>query len=278
MLKPVLAGGPLLIAHRGGAGLMPENTLAAFQSAATDWAADMIELDVRATRDGHCVVIHDATLDRTTDGTGDVAAFTLEQLRAFDAGYHFTMDGGKTFPFRGRGLSIPTIDDVLEHVPGIRITVEVKIGTAQKPLFDAIRRFDATDRVIAAGMYDADRTMFRDYRGAVSASTEQLRPFYVAHRLRVGALAPLRADVIQIPEYWYGQRVVTARLVRELRRKRVPVHVWTVNTIEEMVRLLDDGVDGIITDRPDRAARLFQQRFGRAPSPIERRPGYRPND
>src|SRR5688572_18850985 len=158
-IHPALQGGPLLIAHRGGAGLMPENTLAAFISASDDWAADMIELDVHASADGHCVVIHDDTLERTTSGSGPVAARTLAQLKSLDAGYHFTRDGGRTFPFRGLGITIPTIEEVLERLPKMRLTIEVKTGAAQRPLFAAVERFNATDRVIAAGMYDRDRTL-----------------------------------------------------------------------------------------------------------------------
>ena len=116
-LPAVLRGGPLLIAHRGGSLLRPENTLNAFESAAADWQADMLEFDVRATRAGHCVVIHDPTLERTTNGTGHVAAHTLAQLRELDAGYRFTADGGRTYPFRDCGIRIPTIDEVLERLP-----------------------------------------------------------------------------------------------------------------------------------------------------------------
>lgn len=270
-VHPVLQGGPLLIAHRGGAGLAPENTLAAFESAATDWAADMIECDVRATRDGHTVILHDPTIDRTTNGTGQVSQYTLEELRAFDAGYRFSSDGGRTFPFRGKGIVIPTIDEVLGRLPGTRFTIEVKIGTAQPGLFAAIEKHKATDRIIAAGMYDRDRNMFATYKGAVSASTEQGKRFYISHKLHMSRLYRLDADVVQVPEHWGGKHVVTGRLVRALRRQGIPVHVWTVNDAVSMDRLLDAGVDGLVTDRPDIASQLLQSRYGRAPSPIEMR-------
>lgn len=259
----MLAGSPLFIAHRGGAGLAPENTLAAFESAARDWAVDMIELDVRASADGHCVVIHDDTLDRTTNGAGPVAARTLAELQSLDAGYRFTPDGGVTFPFRGRGVRIATFDEVLAALPRMRFTVEVKIGTAQPGLFAAIARHDAAGRVIAAGMHDADRTQFRAYPGALSASAEQLRRFYIAHRLRCAPLAPLSAHAVQMCESWAGQRLLTPRLVRELHAKGVHVHVWTVNDVADMHRLLDWGVDGILTDFPDRLARVLHERVGR---------------
>src|SRR5690606_32073069 len=186
----VLARAPLLIAHRGGAGLGPERPAAACLDGARGWAADMRELDVHASADGHCVGIHDSTVDRTTDGSGPVAEKTLAELRELDAGYRFTTDGGRTFPFRDRGITIPTIEEVLEALPDMPITVEVKAAAAQQPLFDAIRRFGATDRVIAAGMYDRNRTMFDTYDGPISGSLEELKPFWLRHRVGLGWLKP----------------------------------------------------------------------------------------
>jgi glycerophosphoryl diester phosphodiesterase len=261
--RSALAGGPLLIAHRGGAGLKPENTLAAFLDADSVWRADMIELDVRATSDGHCVVHHDPVVDRTTNGTGAVAGMTLAQIQALDAGYRFTADGGKTFPFRGQGIRVPTIEEVMAALPSMRMTVESKIATAQVPLFKAIAEYQATERVIAAGERNAYRTMFRGYRGPISASLEQSLPFYVMHRLRLSALTWLRADVVQMPEIYRGRRMLTERLVRDLHAHGIHVHVWTVNAIDDMHRLLDWGVDGLITDYPDRLARVLHERVQR---------------
>jgi glycerophosphoryl diester phosphodiesterase len=254
---PLVAAAPLLIAHRGGSALAPENTLAAFTQAVDAWAADMIELDVRVTSDGHCVVIHDATVDRTTDGTGAVATMTLAQLRELDAGYRF--GERNTFPFRGRGVVIPTIDELFEAVPRTPLTIEVKAGAAQAPLFAAIERHGATDRVVIAGMYDRDRTMFSQYRGAVSASAEQFAAFYRMQALKLGRFWKLDADVVQIPEFHGARRLVTQRLVRELHGQGVPVHVWTINQESDMQRLLDWSVDGIVTDRPDVLARVLHR-------------------
>lgn len=258
-----LDDGPLLIGHRGGAGLAPENTIAAFRNGADVWGADMIELDVRATSDGHCVVIHDSTVDRTTDGTGVVALMSLATLRELDAGYRFTRDGGATHPFRGRGVRIPTLEEVLEALPAVPLTVEVKTGAAQIPLFETLRRFNAHDRVAIAGMYRRDRTLFSSWPGAVSASTEDIRRFFVWHRAGLGRWFPPRADLVQVPETWDGRRVVTRRFVRDLRARGIPVHVWTVDDADDMMRLLDWGVAGIVTDRPDILALLLHERVGR---------------
>jgi glycerophosphoryl diester phosphodiesterase len=266
----VLAGAPLLIAHRGGSGLAPENTLPAFMNGAERWAADMIELDVQASADGHCVVMHDELVDRTTNGTGRLAGMTLARIRELDAGYRFTRDGGATFPFRATGIRVPTIEEVLEALPAIRITIEVKSAAAQEPLFAAIRRFNARDRVIAAGMYDRNRTLFGTFDGAISGSLEELKPFYLRHRLGLGWLTAPPCDVVQIPEVWNGRRLVTRRLARDLRRHGVPLHVWTVNEAADMNRLLDWGIDGLLSDRPDILGRVLHERNGRPLAPAHR--------
>jgi glycerophosphoryl diester phosphodiesterase len=271
----VLRGGPLLIGHRGAAGLAPENTMPSFRLAAERWDVDMIELDVRLSADGHCVVIHDETVDRTTDGTGPVAEKTLAELQALDAGYRFQQAG--EYPFRGGGAVIPTFDQVLEALPDMRFTVEIKIGTVQEALRTVIRRHDAAHRVIVAGMNHRDQRLFRDYDGATSAPTRDVRRFLILHTLYLAALWPRTADVFQVPERTphdadeddRALRIVSRRFVRDAARKGVPVHVWTVNEPEDMARLLDWGVDGLITDRPDLAARVLAERTGR-PLPPDR--------
>jgi glycerophosphoryl diester phosphodiesterase len=270
LVHAVLQGGPLLIAHRGGSLLAPENTMPAFHSGLGAWNADMVELDVHATADGRCVVIHDPTVDRTTDGTGAVAELTMARLAELDAGYRFTPDGGITHPFRGQGIHVPAIEEVLEAFPDARLTVEVKSGAAQAPLFAAIRRFGAAHRVIAAGMHAVDRTLFRSYEGAVSASTDDVRAFWMAHRLHLAGLVRLNADVVQVPEEHEGTPVVTPRFVRALHAQGVPVHVWTVNEEAAMHALLDRGVDGIVTDRPDLLGLVLHERTGRSLAPGHR--------
>lgn len=269
-IHPVLQGGPLLIAHRGGSALMPENTLAAFLSAAESWRADMIELDVRATSDGHCVVIHDATVDRTTNGSGRVDHMTLGELQALDAAYHFSPDGGRSFPLRGQGIRVPTIREVFGALPEMRMTIELKSADAQLPLFAAAREFDAIDRVIAAGERNAYRTSFDRWPGAKSASLEEAMPFFVLHKLFVARFGRVPADVAQTCEVYHGRRILTPRLVRDFHRAGVLVHVWTVNDLADMERLLDWGVDGLVTDRPDRLAELLHRRYGRPLPPAAR--------
>lgn len=265
--RSLLPPPPQLIAHRGGAGLAPENTLEAFQRASRLWNADMIELDVRTTRDGHCVVFHDPVVDRTTNGTGDVAGFTLAELRDLDAGFRFTPDDGATYPFRDRGVVVPTIDEVLEALPDTPLIVELKTAAAQQPLWDAIRRHDAEARVVPAGEHEAFLTRFGEYPGLTSAPAEAVRRFWIMHRLHLGRVRRPGFPTCQVPETAGGLRVVTPRFVEDLHHHGVQIAVWTVDDVEDMHRLLDWGVDGLITDRPDRLARVLTERTGRALPP-----------
>ena len=262
---PFFRGTPHLIAHRGGAALGPENTLAALEQAARLYRPDIIEIDVRATADGHCVLMHDPTLERTTSGSGAVAQRTLAQLKQLDAGHRFVaLDG--THPFRGRGVTIPTIDEVLEALPDMRFIVEVKIGTAQKPLFEAIRRHAAHDRVCAAGEREIDRDLFVGYPGPTSESGDAMRRMYRMHKLRLMRFWRPRTQAVQFPFEFDGRRVVNERLVRELKAKGLVVHVWTVNDTADMKMLLDWGVDGVLSDRPDLLAQVLGREQGRGAS------------
>jgi glycerophosphoryl diester phosphodiesterase len=251
------------MAHRGGAALAPENTLLAFRQAIEWWGADVLELDVQPTRDGEVVVIHDPLVDRTTDGAGPVASHTLAELRRLDAGHRFSPDGGRTLPYRGCGVGIPTLAEVLDAFPGMRVNVEVKDGRAQARTREVIAAAHAEGRVLIAAAARGGRSLFLDYRGAVSASEEEMKAFYLLHRIRAGRLFVPRIDAFQMPFRHNGREVVTERLVRDAHAHNLAVHVWTVDDPGEMRRLLERGVDGIVTDRPDRLARVLHAVRGR---------------
>ena len=259
---PYLAGAPLLIAHRGGSALAPENTLTAFAQALTWWRADLLETDVQSTRDGEVVVIHDATLERTTNGTGRVGDHTLAEIRGLDAGFRFTPDGGRSYPYRGAGINIPTLSEVLESFPHARMNVEIKDARAQERVWAAVHEMGAMQRVLVAAGIRANRARFERYPGPVSASAEELRALYILHRLHLAALYRPRVDALQMPERHGGRQILSPRFVREAHALNLAVHVWTVDETGDMLRLLDWGVDGVVTDRPDRLARVFHDRLG----------------
>jgi glycerophosphoryl diester phosphodiesterase len=256
---PYFAGAPLLIAHRGGAELAPENTLLAFRRAIEWWQADILELDVQPTRDGEAVVIHDDTLDRTTDGGGPVAGHSLAELRRLDAGYRFTPDGGRSYPFRGRGLEISTLGEVLDALPGVRVNVEIKDGRVQSRLWEVVHERDAAQRVLIASGRQRNRSRFDAYSGARSASAEEMYTFLGLHYLRATAFYRTHVDAFQMPEKSGDRQVLSPRFVREVQACNLPVHVWTVNSQADMRRLLAWRVDGIMTDRPDRLARVLHE-------------------
>ena len=264
---PYLAGAPLLIAHRGGAALAPENTLLAYRQAIEWWGADILEIDVQPTADGEVVVLHDETVDRTTDGRGPVAAFTLEQVRALDAGYRFTADGGATHPYRHAGVVIPTLTEVLERFPGHRINVEIKDGRAARRAREVIRAAGAEGRVLLAAGKRADRLAAGGYSGATSAAEEELRRFYLLHRLHLARWHRPVIDAFQMPLRHHGRELPSSRFVADAHRLNLAVHVWTVDESDDMERLLDRGVDGIVTDRPDRLAEVLARRTGRPAAP-----------
>lgn len=263
---PYLAGAPLLFAHRGGARLAPENTLEAFRLAVERWEADVLEMDVRATRDGRIVVLHDETVDRTCDGTGPVRELAWSELCEMDAGYRFLdLDGEHSF--RGEGVRVPLFEEVLESFPGVRLNVDVKTPDAAPGLLEVVRRHGAEHRVLVAAEREAHRRVARGYPGPWGASKVQIRRFWLLHRLPGGGLYAPRADALQVPETWRGIRVVTPRFIREAHARNLPVHVWTVDDPDAMRRLLSWGADGIQTDRPDLLARVLCQDHGRPPPP-----------
>lgn len=260
---PYLAGAPIFAAHRGGARLAPENTMAAFLDARDRWGVDMLEMDVRLSADGVVMVIHDETVDRTTDGTGRVADLPLTALRELDAGARFTDLHGEP-SFRGRGVGVPTFDEVLEAFPRTRLNVEAKCAEVAAPLVEAIRRHGAAHRVLVAAEFERNRRSVRGYEGAWGASRSQLIPFWILHRLPgAGRLYTPPCDVLQVPRRFRGRPVVTPRLLAEAHARNIPVHVWVVDDPVEMRDLLARGVDAIQTDRPDLLARVLHEETGR---------------
>ncbi|MHC4679356.1 MAG: glycerophosphodiester phosphodiesterase [Planctomycetota bacterium] len=247
--------GVLVIAHRGGGGLWPENTMYAFAHAA-ELGVDVIEMDVHSTRDGKLVVIHDETVDRTTDGTGRGQEFTLAQLKELDAGYTWTPDNGKSFPFRGRGLTVPTLAEVFAAFPDTAMNIEIKQFQPSiiAPLSRLISDCNMAERVLIASV---DANTLREFRRvcpqvATSAGEQETRFFYGMHLAHMGRLCKAPAHAFQVPQYSDGREVVTRSFLNAAHGRNMEVHVWTVNDTEDMQRLTDTGVDGIVTDYPDR--------------------------
>lgn len=250
---------PRVIAHRGGSGLWPENTLYAFRHSLA-LGADVVEMDLRRSADGELVVLHDESVERTTDGVGAVSALTLAQLKRLDAGYRWTRNG-KTFPYRSRGITVPTLDEVLLALPGRRFNLEIKPGypgMAWK-LCDLIRRYGVQLEVAVASLDQGEMDAFRAAcpNVATAATANEVMRFIRLRALLLGALFEPRAQVFQVPERVGDYAVVTAAFARAARGRNIKVEVWTVDETEAMRRLLAFQVDGIMTNYPDRLLALL---------------------
>jgi glycerophosphoryl diester phosphodiesterase len=242
---------PLVLAHRGGSGLAPENTLAAFDAGLAA-GADGLELDVRLSRDGIVVVHHDPVIDRTTDARGAVSTLTAGELARVDAGYHFDRDG--THPFRRQGIGVPTLAHVLARYPDARVVVELKLNQPElaTAAVDVVRRADALGRVCFGSF---GRRVLRAVRAlapaaATSASYEDVRWALYRSWCRWPLRRPPYAG-FQVPERAGRTRVVSPRFVDAAHQAGLGVQVWTVDDEADARRLLGWGVDALITDRPD---------------------------
>jgi glycerophosphoryl diester phosphodiesterase len=240
----------LVFAHRGGAALAPENTIAAFDDASSR-GVDGVELDIRLSRDGIPVVIHDRTLDRTTNLRGPVEAFTADELQRADAGHAFAMADGH--PFRAQGIGVPTLASVLKRYRDLRVIVEMKDATPElvQATIAALRDADAMDRVCVGAF---GRRALADIRShpeiATSASREEVRWALYRSWVRWPVARPPYKGY-QVPETRGGHRVVSPRFIAHAHGAGLPVQVWTVNHAADAERLIGWGADAIITDRPD---------------------------
>jgi glycerophosphoryl diester phosphodiesterase len=245
-----------VIAHRGGSKLRPENTIAAFDHAAS-LGVDGFECDVHLSRDGEVVVIHDPTLDRTTDATGPVAGRTAAELARVDAGFQFGHEAG--FPHRGQGIGVPMLAELFERHTSLPVIVEIKgerPETAARAIA-VIREARAESRVIVAGFSDVVLREARRLAPEIptSASSREVRSAVRRAHVWVGPRQP-GYRVFQMPLRMKGREVMTGRFVRTARRAGVPVHAWIIDEPADMRRLVDWGVTGLITDRPDLALSL----------------------
>ncbi|MDC0714981.1 glycerophosphodiester phosphodiesterase [Stigmatella sp. ncwal1] len=248
-LKPTLH-----ISHRGGALLAPENTLCAFQAAVERYRTQMLELDVHLSRDGELIVAHDATLDRCTDGSGPLAAFSLAELQRLDAGFRFTPDG-RTFSFRRQGVRIPTLREVLKAFPDLRINLELKPDTpgAEQALHQVLREEGALERVCLGSEHDtvAERLVACMPEACHFYPRDALAAYVIAVRSGEPPPEDPRYTVLDMPLYFGEVRLVDEAFLRTVTSQGKWVNVWTVDDAAEMRRLVTEGVGGIMTDRPD---------------------------
>ena len=256
---------PLVLAHRGGADLRPENTFEAYDHA-VDIDVDVLEIDVRISKDGEFVVIHDSTVDRTTDRKGRVEEKSVAELKSLDAGFNFTKDNGASFPFRGKGLRIPTLLETLDRYKGQNINIEIKQAPAEKAraLCMTLRgRIDPKKTVIASASGDflyPFRTECPEF--TTSATFTEVLDFLTRYKLGVSSSYSPVMRFLQIPAGFRYLTILDRSFASSARSKGLGIHVWTINDANEMRRLIRLGVDGIVTDKPDLLIKVIEQEFG----------------
>jgi glycerophosphoryl diester phosphodiesterase len=258
---------PIAIGHRGCAGKAPENTLPAFELGLAAGAA-ILETDVHLTRDGVPVLLHDPDVDRVTDGSGSVGDLTLAELHRLDAGHRFSPDGGRTYPFRGRGLRIPTFEEALKSCPDARFNIELKADrpdTAEATVDVVVRSGRESLTLLTAGepgLMERLRRHIAERGVAVAQGASSADVVDVVRSARDGSPPNTPAMALQIPREFAGRPLVTRELIDHAHSHDIQVHVWTINCAEAMTELLDLGVDGIVSDFPGRLAELIARRRG----------------
>ncbi|HEY1829011.1 MAG TPA: glycerophosphodiester phosphodiesterase [Acidimicrobiales bacterium] len=254
-------------AHQGGAWENPSSTLHTIAHA-IEVGATGIELDVHATADGELVVCHDATVDRTTASSGDIASYTLAQLREMDFSYWFIPGADVTpdrpaqeYPDRGKApadprFGIATLGEVLEAFPGVVLNLDIKqtapvVAPYEEKLASLLREYERSDDVIVASFLDPATDAFRSHAPEIptSAGTMATAAFWQA--VQAGTAVPESPTVaFQVPERQGDLVIVNEAFVTAAHGAGKAVHVWTINETETMERLLDLGVDGLISDVP----------------------------
>lgn len=257
--KPYYDGvtGTLVIAHQGGDGVWPGDTMYAFERA-VEIGADVLEMDAHITKDGRIVLMHDETVDDTTDGTGLIEEMTLEELKKLDAAYDWSNDGGQTFPYRGMGIQVPTLDELFEEFPQLRYVIEIKLtqNPIDKPMCDLIRKYNMQNKVVIASFHDEAMKNFRATcpEVATSASRTEVRNYVLLGKAFLWGFYIPKFESVQPPfdpKDSLNIPIMTKRFIRESHAKNIAVEPWTVDDPELIKQYIEWGVDGIMTDRPD---------------------------
>ncbi|HUE98266.1 MAG TPA: glycerophosphodiester phosphodiesterase, partial [Anaerolineales bacterium] len=223
---------PLVIAHQGGDGIWPGDTMYAFEKA-VEIGTDVLEMDAHMTKDGHVVLMHDEEVDRTTDGTGLIEEMTLAELKQLDAAYKWSNDNGKTFPHRGQGIEVPTLDALFQKFPQMRYVIEIKLtqNPIDRPLCDLIREHNMQDKVMVASFHDEAMQSFRETcpEVATSASRGEVTRFVLLGKIFLSGLIAPGYQSIQPP---YDPKesmnipIMTKRFIREAHAKNIKVEPW----------------------------------------------------
>jgi glycerophosphoryl diester phosphodiesterase len=246
---------PKIIARHGGGGLWPENTIYAFEQAAAI-GVDIIQIDVRNSADGGLVLMHDKSVERTTNGIGAVEQLTRAELQSLDAGFNWSDDGGETYPYRGQGITVPTITEAFRALPDMQLSIEIKSmeeTTVVHNLCALINEHKASERVLVTSVSQETIQEFRTLCPDVATATsdKEMIAFLI---LNLTFLSPIHSpdyQVLRVPYQLYGIRLITPGLLRSAHDRGIAVYISLINGNVNMQDMLETGVDGIISDSPD---------------------------
>jgi glycerophosphoryl diester phosphodiesterase len=231
----------IVIAHRGNRVRAPENTLASLRQA-VELGADALEFDVRVSRDGVAVLMHDPMVDRTTDGSGMVSAMSLAELR--------TLDASARSAFRAERTKIPTLEEALNAFRDMPLVIEVKELAAASATAAQVRRFNLADQVLIGSV---DTRVMEWFYGTEFHRCASMRDAarFILNALRGRRPSARRYDVLSITTRFRGMPIPVRAMAKAARQEGVPTHVWTVNDPAVARRLWLGGVAGIVTDDPE---------------------------
>ncbi len=246
--------GPWLFAHRGTSTLAPESTTAAFDLAMSA-NADVLEIDVRISRDGTLIVTHDASLIRTTNAKGLVADYTLQELKTFDAGYHF-IDANNDTPWRGAGLTLLSLSELFTAYPNVGINIDIKDAHEQaaQSVATELRKLNDGRWINVGSFHPKTMHAFRSFAPEISTAATQwdVATHYFGRALpgvlRKPILKRAKGRVLQIPEQWFGLPLNTAAFIQHVQSEQRSVMYWTINEASSMRTLLQRGANGLVSD------------------------------
>ena len=257
---------PLVVAHQGGEHLRPSNTMIAFEHA-KELGVDVIETDIHISKDGYLVAIHDPTVNRTTDGSGKVVDFNLDELKQLDAGYYFEKNG--KHPYRNQGIQLVTIEELFQRFPDMRFILEIKNTNPSEKIDPLINRlvhlidtYGMRQKVLIGSFDQEVVEQFRSQAGpgiVTSGGRGEVTKFVILNKFFLKNFYRPQVEALQIPQSESGFDLTTKSIVEGAERIGMNLHYWTINDPDDMRRLIENGADGIITDRPDLLIEILNQ-------------------
>lgn len=257
----------LVIAHRGGKGLAPEGTIVAFDQA-EKLGVDMFEYDIHQTSDGHLVVIHDDTVDRTTNGTGKVNDLTLEEIQKLDAGYHFKDEDGN-YTYKQQGIYIPTLEEIFKKYPNMRQLIEIKDTNDPdlyeeiiQQLWQLIQEYEMEELVMIGSFDHKINERFEEVSEGkipIGGGESAVRSFVTKHVPYLNGLASSSVDSLQLPTEAEGHDLTTKNIINSAKKRNISVYYWTINDEKTMKDLMNKKADGILSDYPDRVLKVREE-------------------